>query len=118
MKLLPENIRAQIPPLYATENEKDPIVQCKFFCPWNSWTWYVLEGDDTEYEDAGTEKFASDYIFFGWVNGDADEFGYFRLSELESAQGPYGLSIERDIGFEPCKLSVVKEHSFGVFERR
>ena len=46
----------------------------------------MLEGEVTEYEDGGNGQFDSDYIFFGWVKGDADEYGYFRLSELESVK--------------------------------
>lgn len=101
MKLLPANIRSQIPPLYSTENDPDPLVRCKFFAPWSTWTWYVTEFDGVD-------------TLFGWVDGDFPELGYFSLSELESVRGLLGLRIERDIGFEPCKLSVVKEQSVRV----
>ena len=33
------------------------------------------------------------------------EFGYFTLKELESIKLPFGLTIERDIYFEPTKLN-------------
>jgi hypothetical protein len=41
MKLLTKEIRQQLPRLYATENEEDPIVHVKFFSPWLNWTWYA-----------------------------------------------------------------------------
>lgn len=95
--LLNDELLKIIPPLYTTENIKDPIVQCKFFTPDSSWTWYVLEYDKT-YE-----------LFFGYVCGFANELGYFTLKELESVTGPLGINIERDISFKPTKLSIIKK---------
>lgn len=95
MQLLPESLRASIPPLYATEHMKDPMVWCKFFALWTPWTWYVIECDRHD-------------ICFGLVCGDAVERGYFSLRELSSVRGPGGLRIERDIGFEPTRLSRVQ----------
>ena len=100
MKLLNDELIKILPPLYSTENIKDPLIQCKFFTPDSSWTWYVLEYDK------------ENEIFFGYVCGLENELGYFSLAELESIKGQLGLSIERDISFKPTKLSVVKkEHS-------
>lgn len=90
MELLPENIRTQIPQLYATEHIKDPVAQVKFFAPWNHWTWFVTEFDCED-------------TLFGWVNGDFPEWGYFSLSELESVHGPFGLSVERDVMLSRAK---------------
>ena len=48
MELIPKKIREQIPPLYATENQNDPIVYLKLFI--DGWSWYVTElsmDDDT-----------------------------------------------------------------------
>ena len=95
MKLLTKVLRRKLPSLYATENEKDPLVICKFFAPDSSWTWYALEfdGEDT---------------FFGYVDGFEAELGYFSLSELESIRGELGLPIERDKWFKPCRLSEIR----------
>jgi hypothetical protein len=41
----------------------------------------------------------TDDLFFGLVHGFEKEFGYFSVSELESAYGPYGVGIERDLYF-------------------
>ena len=99
MKLLNDELIKILPPLYSTENLKDPLIQCKFFTPDSSWTWYVLEYDKTN------------EIFFGFVCGFENELGYFSLEELESVTGALNLNIERDISFKPTKLSVIrKEH--------
>jgi hypothetical protein len=37
-----------------------------------------------------------------------DELGYFTLSELESVHGPLGLSVERDLQFEPTRFVMIK----------
>lgn len=95
MKLLTKELRRRIPRLYATEHDADPTVQAKFFTPDSNWTWYVLEFD-------------GDVTFFGYVVGLDNELGYFSLRELLSARGPFGLSIVRDLYFEPQPLSVVR----------
>ncbi|MBI1826051.1 MAG: DUF2958 domain-containing protein [Planctomycetes bacterium] len=92
MKLLNEEIRRRLPALYATEKEKDPIIQVKFFTPWSNWTWYATEFDG---EDS----------FFGLVEGFETEWGYFSLSEIEATRGPGGLRIERDLHFNPTPVS-------------
>ena len=46
-------------------------------------------------------------MFFGYVIGQEKEWGYFLLSELESARGPLRLPIERDLYFHPQPFSQV-----------
>ena len=46
-------------------------------------------------------------MFFGYVIGFEEEWGYFVLSELESIRGPGGLTIERDLHFRPGPFSQV-----------
>jgi len=60
------------------------------FCPWSNWTWFVTEESEQE----------GDFLFFGYVIGHEEEWGYFLLSELESVRGPGGLTIERDLHFK------------------
>ncbi len=116
MKLLTEEIKQQLPPLYSQENEEDPMVICKFFDPVGSWTWYAIEGspvDEHGYFDTENEKV--DFLFFGLVIGFEPELGYFSLQELVHAKhgctGLRALPIERDIYFTPCRLSEIKtEH--------
>ncbi len=114
MKLLTEEIRQKLPPLYSQENEKDPMVICKFFDPVGSWTWYAIEGspvDENGYFDTDKEKV--DFLFFGYVAGDIPELGYFSLSFLLNAKqgltGLRALPIERDRYFTPCRLSEIKK---------
>lgn len=98
MQLLTDELRAKLPRLYAQENVPDKMVYLKFFTPDSNWTWYVIEGQPED----------DDFIFFGHVYGFEAEWGYFSLSELQSARGPRGLPIERDLYFEPAPWSVVK----------
>ena len=94
MKLITEELRKRLPPLYATENEKDPLVRVKFYAPWTNWTWYATEFDGED-------------LFFGLVEGFCSEWGYFSLTELEATRGPGGLRIERDLHFDSAPVSQV-----------
>jgi len=98
MKLLTKKIREALPKIYANDgkSEDDTTVLVKFFTPDSSWTWYATEfdGEDT---------------FFGLVDGQEQELGYFSLRELKSIRGPFGLPIERDRHFTPKSLSKVRE---------
>jgi hypothetical protein len=109
MELLPKEILEKLPKLYETENQKDPLVICKFFSPTLYWHWYAIEGSPVD-EDGfyDTDKEKVDYLFFGLVVGEAIELGYFSLKELETTL-PYGLAIERDLYFEQKPLSEVKK---------
>src|SRR5258706_3043436 len=98
-ELLPDDIKDQLPKLYAQEANKNPIVYVKFFCPWNQWTWYATEG----------QAEGDDFLFFGYVVGHEREWGYFVFSELESVSGPGRLKIERDIHFKPQNASQVAD---------
>ena len=95
MKLLTKADRKRLPPLYTTESDMDPIAQVKFFDPCGSWSWYATEFDGED-------------LFFGLVDGSDRELGYFRLSELASVKGPFGIGIERDTSFDPTPLSKLK----------
>ena len=91
---------ANLPRLYTTENDKDPMVRVKLFTPWTGWTWLL------------TEYSPEDDLGFGYCHNSSDpdcaELGYVSLEELRSIKGPWGLRVERDLGFEPCKLSEAK----------
>ena len=84
--------KINLPKLYQTETEKDPVAYVKFFTPDSSWSWWVLEwdGEDT---------------FFGLVKGLDTELGYFSLSEIDAVHGPLGIGIEVDLYFTPTPLS-------------
>ncbi|MGD9723587.1 MAG: DUF2958 domain-containing protein [Pirellulales bacterium] len=91
-KLLPRKVRNLLPPLGATENERDPKVIVKFFTPDSSWTWFAMEFDGVD-------------TFYGLVDGDFRELGTFSLKELLSIRGALGLHVERDRFFTPRPLS-------------
>jgi hypothetical protein len=91
MQLLTEELRASLPALYAQDGNKNPTVHAKFFTPDSNWTLFITEGGPEE----------DDFIFFGYVIGLEEEWGYSALSELESARGPLNLPIERDLYFTP-----------------
>ena len=97
MKLLTEELRAKLPPLYSQEGEPEPMVHAKFFMPGTGWTWYVTEGSEQ----------VDDFLFFGFLVGLESEFGYFLLSELEAVRSPLGLAVELDLSFREGKLTDV-----------
>jgi len=98
MELLTEELKKLLPPLYAQEGDKDPMVYVKFFAVRSNWTWYVTEGQQEE----------DDFLFFGYVIGFEREWGYFSLSELQSSCGPCGQEVERDLYFQPTRFSEVQ----------
>jgi hypothetical protein len=98
-QFFPDDLKAQIPPLYSQEKEKDPTVYMKLFTPWTNWTWFITEGEDRD----------GDYLMFGYVIGQEREWGYISLNELKTVNGPFGLKIERDIHFSPKPKSQVRE---------
>lgn len=97
-KLLTQEIRKKLPPLYSQDKVKDPIVQAVFFNPTGSGYWLATEfdGEDT---------------FFGFaeIHAGCGELGYFSLSELESIRVRGGLKIERDAWWDPKPLSEAKK---------
>ena len=96
-ELLPQELLAQIPPLYA--NEKIPndevIVKVKYFLA--SFTWLVTECEVQE---------DNDVLFFGYVINHADpdcsEWGYFTLSQLLEVKLFGVFTVERDLHFTEC----------------
>ena len=100
MKLLTQEIRKKLPPLYAQDSKGGKAVAyVKFFTPSSNWTFYATEfdGEDT---------------FFGLVDGFEKELGYFSLSELEKVKGPLGLPIERDLYWKPKTLEDIAPELF------
>ena len=96
-ELIPNELRKQIPPLYATEEQKDPIVYVKLFL--DDWTWYI-----TELSIDGNICFG--YVVSPFCNG---ELGYFSLSEIQEVKGSLGIGVERDLQFLPTPLSKIKK---------
>ena len=95
-QLFAEIKRRGIPPLSAQENATDPTIYLELSLFQFPWRWYASE---CEIEDGG------DVLFFGFVNGDFNEWGYFRLSELEDTQSPLLVSYD----FKPMPFSELKK---------
>jgi len=107
---LTKELAKTLPALYSQETNADPMVLCKFFTPDAGWMWFAIEGspvDANGYCDTDKEKV--DFIFFGLVSGFDIELGYFSLAELERIRGKFGLPVERDLHFQPTRLSEVKK---------
>ena len=97
MELLTQEVRARLPALGSQEEVADPVARVKFFGPDTGWTWYATEG----------EPQGDDFLFYGYVRGVGDEWGYFTLSEIQSIRGALGLPVERDLYFSPRPISEV-----------
>ena len=97
-QLISKEIIATLPDLYETEEINDPLCRVKFFTPDANWTWFIIE---LSKEDGST--------CYGYVQGLEDELGYFSLKEIENVRGALNLPVERDLFFEPIKLSSIKK---------
>ena len=98
MELIPQKIKDQIPKLYETENQIEPIAYVKLFI--DGWTWYI------------TELSIDDDTAFGYVASPFwSELGYFSLEEIKGIRGILGIGVERDLEFKPTKLSSIKKAS-------
>lgn len=111
MKLLTQELRRRLPPLYSQERSSDPLVVAKFFDPWSNWTWYVLEGSPVNADGyalgTGGDTQEADFLFFAFVVGFEEELGYVSRSELESITLLGKPRIERDLHWRPTPLSKV-----------
>jgi len=97
-KLIPQTLLSDIPDLYETEGQTNPICHVKLFTPDSNWTWYIIEFSKADRSSC-----------YGYVEGLDSELGYFTLEELESIHGPLGLAIERDLAFTPTSFSTIKK---------
>ena len=96
MELLPEELKCRLPPIHSQDREMEPIVLARYHLPGTDLVWYPIEGQQEN----------GDFLFFGFVLGPND-FRCFRLSELESARGPNGGTIQRHERFIPGRLTDV-----------
>jgi len=97
-KLIPQTLLSEIPDLYETEGETNPLCYIKLFTPDSNWTWYIIEFSKSDTSTC-----------YGYVRGLESELGYFTLEELESVHGPLGLAIERDFSFTPTPFANIKK---------
>ena len=94
MKLLTKEIEARFAKLGRQDGKGFAAeVVAKFFRPLSSWRWYATEYDPKHRE------------FFGFVVGDAAEWGPFSLDEFEAIGRRSGLPMERDL-YRPAGITL------------
>ena len=109
MKLLTQEIRKKLPPLYSHDGKGGKAVaSIKFFTPDSGFTWWITAGSPIK-DESGNEV---DFHFFGLVEGQFKELGYVSLKELEEVRGPMGLPIERDLYWQPKTLEEIAPEMF------
>lgn len=99
MKLVTKEVENKMPKINETSNQKDPICLVHYFNPQGAGNWFGIEYD----KETG--------IMYGCASifGDHnDELGDFSIKELEDYRGMFGMSIERDLYWDPKPLSEVK----------
>jgi hypothetical protein len=96
MELLPDGLRARLPPISAIDDEDEPYVFIRYTLSGTAQDWYVMAG----------EPQGGDFVFWGFVRHES-RFACFRLSELEGVRGPSGQSVVRDKDFTEGGLSEV-----------
>jgi hypothetical protein len=90
--MLTQEVMKRIPKFSSREFKPEEMyIAIKFFCPWNDWVWYVVEGEELE---------DGDWKFFGYAKRHFKSLGYFFLSELQEIRGVWGLGIKRDPYFD------------------
>jgi len=97
--LLPDDLRARLPPLFAQEAEDEPYVYARLFLPGTSLNWYVLEGEATE---------NSGFVFgCCFIGREEFSFGHFPESFLAEFRGPNGETVQCDLSFREGRLTDV-----------
>jgi hypothetical protein len=87
-------------PTYAELRDEDPMLRVRLFNPQGAGTWWIAAFDPDP--EGGTNSIA-----YGVAEIQEREIGSFSLDELAHYRGPFGLPIERDLHFEPCRMSEV-----------
>ncbi|QNA83761.1 DUF2958 domain-containing protein [Sphingomonas sp. So64.6b] len=95
------NADAQDAASRAGTREPDPVPLVKFFNPLGAATWLA-----TELDADGDTLFGLADLGFG-----CPELGSFSLSEIAAVRLPFGLGIERDIGFSSAVPLSVWAHT-------
>ena len=94
--IIPKEIRETLPDFYASTDTIDPLCKVKLFTPDANWTWFIIA---LSKEDSST--------CYDYVQGLENELGYFSLEEIADVRGALNLPVERDLFFEPTKLSEI-----------
>ena len=102
MKLIIGSLK--LPPLYSQENNPDPMIRCKLFSIGSSATWYLYE-----YSEIAPDL--TPELGYGVADLGMNDFcpGYISLVELKRLSWHGIPAVERDMGFQPMKLSALLE---------
>lgn len=89
--LITKEIAKKLPALNSLEGADHSMIKVplKLFNPTGIGTWYI-----TEYDPA-TE------MAFGYCDLGYPELGYVSIDELKNVKLPFGLTIERDVHWDP-----------------
>lgn len=98
MKLITKEIEKKLQAQYDQGSSMEQLVITKFFDPYGSWKWFVMNQDPEDH----------DYLW-GIVKGFEVEMGSFSLSELSSINAFGRPRIERDLYFTPTPAKEVWE---------
>jgi hypothetical protein len=85
--------------------EPDPVCRVKLFQPGSRWTYYICAA--TGYDEIDGPVLTGFCV--SPLGPDCDEFGDQALAEIAAAR-VHGLPPERDLCFEPMRLSEVEAH--------
>jgi hypothetical protein len=88
MELLPDDLRARLPPTRAIDDEGEPFV----------FAHYTLSATGQDRFVSAGEPQRNDFVFLGFVRHES-RFRCFRLSELETTRGPSGETVVRNENF-------------------
>ena len=90
-------VLAQMPALYSTEKEEEEehLFRMRFYHPLAQWSWYAVEYDP------------EDKVFFGWMDGEFQEWGYFHLLEMAFLD-VRGVRMMWDVDFMPVRFGELK----------
>jgi hypothetical protein len=101
-----------LPTYHEVADNEDPLCRIKLFQPGSRWTYYVCAA--TEYE--GIDGPVLTGYCVSPLGPDCDEFGDQGLGEIAGVRVG-GLPPERDLHFEPMRVSEVEafvaRHGFG-----
>ena len=88
---------ADMPALYATEGQEldDHRLLLRFYHPLCQWSWYAVEYNSEE------------RVFFGWTDGQFQEWGYFSLLEMAFVEVK-GVPVFWDVDFKPVRFGDLK----------
>ncbi len=98
MVLMTKALEKRFAKVGSQEHVEDPVVITKFFSIVSDWRWYA-----TEYDPESR-------VFFGFVRGHEDEWGYFSLDEMETLRHPSLKAlrlVERDLYWTEVPISKV-----------